>query len=182
MTGDIMTSRFNEIGRIGKARGLEGWVRFLPEPDVSTDFFEESAIVYIKNERSGFQPLRIDDHYAEEKKNQLSFFVKFDMITDRTEADSLRDKALFSDQFNPENEVSEETSDSEIDMTGYEIRSDTEISGHVLDMLQNPAHYILEIKTEAGALLIPYVGEYIERVDHDKRIIYCQNLDQLIED
>lgn len=177
-----MKSRFNEIGRIGRARGLEGWVRFLPEPDVATDFFEESAIVYIKNERSGFQPLRVDDYYAEEKKNQLSFFVKFDMITDRTAADTLKDKALFSDLFNPEDEISEESTDSEIDLSGYEIRSDSEVSGHVLDLLQNPAHSILEIKTEAGALLIPYVGEYVERVDHDERIIYCQNLDQLIED
>ncbi|CAN5298217.1 hypothetical protein BH23BAC3_BH23BAC3_21090 [soil metagenome] len=177
-----MTSRFNEIGRIGRARGLEGWVRFLPEPNVSTDFFEESAIVYMKNERSGFQPLRVDDYYSEEKKNQLSFFVKFDMITDRTAADSLKDKTLFSDRFNPEDEISEDTSDSEIDMTGYEIRSDSDVFGHLLDLLQNPAHYILEVKTEAGALLIPYVREYVERVDHEERIIYCQNLDQLIED
>ncbi len=177
-----MTSRFNEIGRIGRARGLEGWVRFLPEPNVTIDFFSTSAIVYIKNERSGFQPLRVVDHYAEEKKNQLSFFVKFDMITDRTSAESLRDKALFSDQFNPDEEMSEESTDSELDTTGYEIRSGSVVYGHVLDLIQNPAHYILEVKTEYGALLIPYVEEYVERVDHDKQIIFCQNLDQLIDD
>lgn len=177
-----MTSRFNEIGRIGRARGLEGWVRILPEPNSPTNFFTESALVYIKNKRSGFQPLRVEDYYAEEKKNQLSFFVKFDIITDRTTADSLKDKALFSDQFNPEEEITEDTSDSEIDMTGYEIRSDSRVFGHVLDMFQNPAHYILEVKTESSALLIPYVEEYVERAAHDERIIYCQNLDQLIED
>jgi len=177
-----MTSRLNEIGRIGRARGLEGWVRFLPDEDISPDYFSESAIVYIKNERSEFRPLRVEDLYTEEKKNQVSFFVKFDMITDRTGADSLKDKAIFSDLFNPEEITGEENAFEETDVTGFDTWSDSKIIGHVLDVLQNPAHYILEVKTDAGPLLIPFVDEYIIRVDHDERTIYCQNIDQLTEE
>jgi 16S rRNA processing protein RimM len=177
-----MTSRLHEIGRIGRARGLEGWVRILPDTDVPTDFFSESSIVYIKNERSEFRPLRVEDFYSEEKKNQVSFFVKFDMITDRTGADSLKDKAIFSDRFDPGELSGEEGSSSEPDVTGYDIWSDSEKAGHVLDLLQNPAHYILEVKTDSGTLLIPFVDEYIERADHEERIIYCRNLSQLMEE
>lgn len=177
-----MTSRLNEIGRIGRARGLEGWVRILPDTDVPTDYFSESAIVYIKNDRSEFRPLRVEDFYTEEKKNQVSFFVKFDMITSRTNADSLKDKAIFSDRFDPDELPGEEGSFLEPDVYGYDIRSDSEDTGHVLDLLQNPAHYILEVKTDAGTLLIPFVDEYIKRVDHEKKIIYCRNLGQLMEE
>ena len=48
--------------------------------------------------------------------------------------------------------------------------------------MDNPAHSILEAKIGKGALLIPFVDEYVSEVDHDKRIVRCQNLDQLMEE
>ncbi len=178
-----MMSRLHEIGRIGRARGLEGWVRLLPEISLTDRFLPENPVVYIKNDRSGFEPLRIEDFYTEEKRNQVSFFVKFDMITNRTDAEALRDKGLFSDKFDPaaETDPDSQQQDDE-DLTGYEIRYDSELLGRVLDLFSNPAHGIIEVKTDSGVLLIPFVDEYIINVDHDKRIINCQNLDQLIDE
>lgn len=177
-----MTSRLHEIGRIGRARGLEGWVRFLPEISVQDSFLTDNPIVYIKNERSAFEPLRIEDFYTEEKRNQVSFFVKFDMITNRTDAEALRDKGLFSDKFDPEAATDSDPQPSDVDLTGYKIRYDSDMIGRVLDLFSNPAHSIIEIKTDSGVLLVPFVDEYIIDVDHEERIINCQNLDQLIDE
>ncbi|REL39167.1 16S rRNA processing protein RimM [Rhodohalobacter sp. SW132] len=177
-----MTSRFFEIGRIGRARGLDGWVRFLPENSLVDEFLSESPIVYFKNDRGGFQPLRIEEFYTEEKKNQVSFFVKFDMITNRTDAESLNDKGIYSDRFDPLAELESNDSDTETDLSGYEIQYKSEVPGYVLDTFETPAHTILEVKTDSGSLLIPFVDEFIEQVNHEKNAIICRNLDQLMDE
>lgn len=176
-----MSSRLHEIGRIGRPRGLDGWVRFEPHSALSSTIISENRIVYIKNNRSGYRPLRIEDYYTEEKRNTQSFFVKFDMITNRTEAELIKDKGLFSDQFDPEADV-ESTDEDPVDYSGYEIIYDGKSIGSVLDILENPAHLILEAKVGKGSLLIPFVDEFVTEVNHDNRLIRCRNLDQLIED
>lgn len=175
-----MNSRLNEIGRIGRPRGLDGWVRFEPENPYAATLISENRIVYINDHRSGYRPLRIEDVYTEEKRNTVSFFVKFDMITNRTKAEEVKDKAIFSDQFDPE----QDNDPSVVDYTGYDIIADdsNESIGSVLDMMDNPAHSILEAKIGKRSLLIPFVDEFVSEVDHDSRIIRCQNLDQLMED
>ena len=178
-----MNSRLHEIGRIGRPRGLDGYVRFEPYSAYAATFISENQILYINEQRSGYRPLRIEDVYTEEKRNSVSFFVKFDMITNRTEAEEVKDKALYSDQFDPEADTDSAESD-EVDFTGYDITSDesAEPIGSVLDVMDNPAHSILEAKIGKGSLLIPFVDEYVSDVDHDKRVIKCQNLDQLMEE
>ena len=178
-----MNSRLNEIGRIGRPRGLDGWVRFEPDSSYAATFVSENQIVYINEHRSGYRPLRIEDVYTEEKRNRVSFFVKFDMITNRTEAEEVKDKAIFSDQFDPK--VDNEPADADtVDYTGYDIVADDtdESIGTVLDVIENPAHSIIEAKIGKGSLLIPFVDEFVSEVDHDSRIICCQNLDQLMEE
>jgi len=174
-----MNSRFSEIGRIGRARGLEGWVRFLPADRFNPDFFSDHPIVYIKNERQGYKPLRIDDFYSEGKRNKYTFFVKFDMITTRNDADLLKDRALFSDKFDPESLT--EPEDETPDLTGYSVIYNGEVTGSVLDVIENPAHQILEVKIGAGSLLIPFVDEYVTNINHETRAVNCINLDQLTD-
>jgi len=171
-----MNSRFTEIGRIGKARGLDGVVRFLPNNNFTDDLLSPGTIVYIKNERSDLMPMRKSVH-REEKKNQHTFFVKFDLIASRTDSDAAMDKAIYTDR-----EI--EPGPDEIDdpeLTGYDIIYNNNIFGSVLDIMSNPAHSILEVKTETGLLLIPVVDEFIDHTDHQKKVVYCKNLDQLTD-
>jgi 16S rRNA processing protein RimM len=177
-----MNSRLYEIGRVGRPRGLDGWVRFEPDSSYAATIFSENRIVYISEDRSGYRPLRIEDVYTEEKRNKVSFFVKFDMITSRTLAEEIKDKALFSDQFDPEAEDEPAVADTK-DYTGYDIiDDDNESIGSVLDVMDNPAHSILEVKVGKGSMLIPFVDEYVSEIDHDDRLIRCRNLDQLMEE
>ena len=177
-----MKSRLHEIGRIGRPRGLDGWVRFEPDSSYTATLITKNRIVYINDHRSGYRPLRIEEVYTEEKRNTVSFFVKFDMITSRTLAEEIKDKALFSDQFDPEAEDEPAVADTK-DYTGYDIiDDDNESIGSVLDVMDNPAHSILEVKVGKGSMLIPFVDEYVSEIDHDDRLIRCRNLDQLMEE
>lgn len=173
-----MMSGFEEIGRIGRPRGLDGIVRFMPAFPISADLLKSIKIVYIKNERSDLIPVRIESVQLEEKNNRQTFFVKFDMIANRTEAEAMMDKAIFSDQLIDEDAA--ESTEAE-DLSGYEVIYNDELFGKVLDLLENPAHPILEIKMDEGSLLIPFVDEFVEKTDHDNRKIYCRNMDQLTD-
>lgn len=171
-------SRFTEIGRVGRPRGLEGVFRFLPNNRLVSHTVEPNQIVYIKNERSDLIPARIESVHIEEKRNKTTFFVKLDMITNRSDAEAANDKALFSaDTIDYQ---TEEEYDS-TDFIGFDISYDGSVIGSVLDVMENPAHPILEVKYEGGSLLIPYVDEFIEKTDTDNRTIYCKNMDQLID-
>lgn len=172
-----MNSRFREIGRIGKPRGLEGVIRFLPNDLIDADLLTTGTIVYMKNDRSDLIPARIESVHREEKKNQQTFFVKFDLIANRSDAENAMDRAIFTDQPSP----SEITKPEEPDITGYIVKYDDRQIGSVLDSLDSPAHSILEVKFESSTLLIPRVDEYIAEINHDDKTIHCINLDQLID-
>lgn len=178
--------RFIEIGRIGKPRGLDGTVRFLPNQNFIDGLFDQADIFYVRNERSDLVPVRLKDVHLEEKRNKQTFFVQFDLIASRSDAEAAMDKALFAEksvveeiasEYNYESEISEET-----DFSGYEVLYKNVFFGTVLDVMENPAHPILEVKHSNGAVLIPFVDEFIETINKSDKKIICKNLDQLVEE
>lgn len=178
--------RFIEIGRIGKPRGLEGTVRFLPNQHFIDGIFDKADIFYLRNNRSDLVPARLTDVLLEEKRNHQTFFVQFDLIANRNDAEAAVDKALFAERSILEKMESELSSESdmpgETDLTGYEVMYNQTFFGSVLDVMENPAHPILEVKHKKGAVLIPFVDEFVEAVSESDKLITCRNLDQLIEE
>ena len=74
---------------------------------------------------------------------------------------------------------------SEIDeesLSGYTLFWDGVEFGVVLDIMDNPAHPILEVKHGIGTVLIPQVDEFIDSVDHPKKVILGKNLDIFVEE
>lgn len=134
----------------------------------------------MRDSRSDLIPVRIQNLHVESKRNQRSFFVKFDMITDRVGAEEAQNRLLFIEsRYLNDLQPAIETDDSVI---GYTIRYMDADFGVVLDIMDNPAHPILEVKVDAGTILIPMVDEYIKQTDHDQHVLVCKNLDQLLED
>jgi len=174
----MANNRFVEIGRLGKPRGLEGVLRFIPGSNFTDDFFEENDLFFIKNERSDLTPIRIENIHVEKKRNQQTFFVKFDTITSRSDAEAARDRSLFVKTDQPEIKTD---SSEEISLVGYAVYFRNKEIGRVLDVLKNPAHPIVEIKLGTGSLLIPFVDEFIDKTDHENDTLFCKNLDQLTD-
>ncbi|PWN05951.1 ribosome maturation factor RimM [Rhodohalobacter mucosus] len=173
-------NRFTEIGRLGKAHGLQGEIRFFPNKLFDPGLFDQVSIFYMKNRRSDMVPVRLINYRTENKQKQVLFFVKFDMITTRSDAEEAMDKALYADRSELESVVTEQEGTADADLTGYAVFCNGKRWGEVLDVLDNPAHPILEMRVESGALLVPYVDEYVESADHEEGAIYCKNLNQLI--
>ena len=171
--------RFIEIGRFGKAHGLEGEARFLPNNQFKPALFDLVSIFYMKNQRSDMVPVRLMKARTLLKQKQVSFFVQFDVIANRSDAEKAKEKALYVSRSDLES-VSNEDNPDEPDITGYSVICDGKEWGKVLDVLDNPAHPILQIHYHSGSLLVPFVDEYVSDIDHKKGAVYCNNLDQLI--
>jgi ribosomal 30S subunit maturation factor RimM len=112
------------------------------------------------------------------------FFVKFDRIANREEAEALMDHGLFTDQKPAQTEQPEESS-----LVGYSVVSDKLKIGVVHDLLGSFMQQVLvvellasEATRSAETLLIPLVDEYVKMIDHQTESIVCINLDQLEEE
>jgi len=171
-------NRFVEIARFGRPHGLEGDLKVLPNKLFDVLLIQNNRIIRYRNKRGDLVPARILNLRVESKANQQSFFVKLDVINNRNEADFLVGKALFVDKTDITRQQMEKTDDI-IDFVV--LYNDTEI-GRVTDLLENPAHTIIEANTVYGVLLIPWVDEFIDYIHTEKQTVVCKNLNQFTDE
>jgi len=90
----------------------------------------------------------------------------------------LKNSSVFADR-----EIVESLLDTDnlpLDLTSFAIVSDGQSIGEVEEMLENPAHPILQVVTDKQEqLLIPLVDEYVADIDEEAKQIQCTNLEQL---
>ena len=176
---ESVENQYEQIGYIARIHGVQGEVLIVPEIYAPT-LFDTLDLVRIQNARGDLVPARIESVRVQEKNNRLSFFVKFDHITDRTQAEKLKHAAVFADREVIEHLFGEE--ELPVNLTSFEVWSDDQQVGSVTDIIDNPAHPVLEVVTDSqDQLLIPFVNEYITDVDEDQQRIQCQNLNQLFD-
>lgn len=166
-----MVSQYISVGRIVRAHGTAGEVVLAPSFD-EIAMYTEPSLFYLKS-RHQYVPVRVSAVKPVRKGDRLSFFVKFDHIAGRTEAEQLRDTEVFI----PEDDLPEmEVSLAEI-LSGFEVVSGSGIRfGEVIDVLDNPAHPLLQIKDNDGAFFVPYVDAFILEVDEDNQRIITTDL------
>src|SRR5680860_72579 len=82
------------IGYIARSQGVDGTVLIIPELYAPT-LFDDIDLVRLKDARGDLIPARIESVQVQEKNDRLSFFVKFDHITDRNQAEMLKTNEVF---------------------------------------------------------------------------------------
>lgn len=171
-------NQFMQIGRIARSHGLSGDVLIIPDIGVP-ELFDELELVNLQNSRGDLFPVRVEEVRVDMKNNRLSFFVKFDRITDRNQAEELKGSPVYADRETVEG-LMEVTESPERFSQFQVIDEEDQPVGRVERVLDNPAHPILQIHTDDHRrLLVPFVDEYIVESDEDEEIIRCRNLDQL---
>ncbi len=175
-------STFQKVGIIVKAHGLKGEVLINVEVDLP-ELLEKQGLFYINNLRGDLEPRRVERSYLANKKGRPSFFVKFESVDDRAQAERLVRRGihvadnLYDQMMFPDNDTT--TGD---ELIGYVILDENDRNcGEVVDMLESPAHPILHVASDSGPYMIPYVDEYIVSVDDVRVVIHCRNLQPLME-
>lgn len=130
-----------EVGRIGKAHGLQGDVVITPVSNIA-ERFAEGATLWVDD-----VPLLI----TSSRPNQHRFVVRFEGIDGRDGAETLRGKLV-------EAEPLPEPPDGELwvhELIGSEVRDRTGTElGRVVAVEANPAHDLLVLD---GGALVPMV-------------------------
>lgn len=164
------------IGQVARSHGVDGTILMIPE-FYAPELFDDIELVRIENARGDLIPARIESVRVQEKNNRLSFFVKFDHISDRNEAEALKSFLIYINREKVAPLLEEEPAH---DLTAFEVQNEQKIAVGVVDeVIDNPAHPIAVVQTGKQVLLIPLVDEYVTEIDEKSSIIYCQNLDQL---
>ena len=170
-------NQYKMIGYISRSHGVQGEVLIIPDIYAPT-LFDVLDLVRIETNRGDLVPARVESVRVQEKNNRLSFFVKFEHITDRTQAEELKNFSVFADRVVVESLLDSDT--LPLDLTSFSITTDGKSIGKVDAMLENPAHPILQVTTDGQEqLLIPVVDEYIVDIDEEEKKIQCKNLKQL---
>lgn len=170
-------SQYKQIGYISRSHGVEGDVLIIPDIHAPT-LFDALDLVYIANARGDLVPARPESVRVQEKHNRLSFFVKFEHVTDRTQAEDLKNFTVYADRETVESLLNPD--ELPVDFTSFEIWAGGNPIGTVEGTMQNPAHPILQVVTkDEEELLIPLVDEYVTGIDKESQKIQCQNLNQL---
>ena len=169
--------QYRKIGHIARSHGVQGDVLIIPESYVPT-LFDSLDLVRIENTRGDLIPARIESVRVQEKNNRLSFFVKFEHVADRTQAEKLKQLAVYASR-EQVNDLLDQQDDS-LAVTSFEVWADGKQVGSVVNTVQNPAQVILVVETNnQKQLLIPFVDEYVVAVNEERQRLQCQNLDQL---
>lgn len=174
-------SQYLQIGYIARSHGINGEVLiyldlFIPQ------LFDEVDLVYIQDARGDLVPARVESFRVQEKNERLLFFVKFEHVTDRNQAEELKSRTVYAERSKINHLLEEE--DTSTDYTSFNVYDEEEQSfGEVTGMIESPAHPILEVATKTEQqLLVPLVDEYIRSIDKASNIIRCKNLDQLTDE
>ncbi len=163
-------------GHISRSHGVDGTVLIVPVLEAADPtLFNNIELVRLQNERGDLIPARIDSGRVEEKEDRISFFVKFEHISTRNEAENAGGSPVFIDKDKVENIIAESHSWIAFDV----FDEQNERIGQIEDVVENPAHLILNVSIGSGSLLVPCVDEYIVETDEENEIIRCRNLDRL---
>lgn len=170
---------FLPVGSIVKAHGLNGEVVVDPVV-VSPEQLEEHKLFYIRNQRGDWIPVSVESGRLRQKGFKTSFFVKFEQVADRNAAESMRGQQIYL----PVGEVGTAGDDGSNPQSyiGYRVTSDHgDMYGEIVDVMNNPAHPILEVSGDLGRFMIPMVSAYIVEVDDEKHHIVGRNLEELMK-
>lgn len=181
-TGMTTPSHFEPVGHIAKAHGLDGLVVFQPELS-DTDQLLEIPVFYVSDNRGFMIPHRVEEFLPIDKKGHISFFVKFEHVDERTQAELLKGKSVYVNTLmNPLNEPDDAFSMEEV--IGFTVVDETDAElGTVTGLISHPGQDVLETELFEGSktILIPVVEAYVEEIDDESETVYVHNIQPLME-
>lgn len=165
-----------QIGRIIKVHGIDGVVIINPETG-DEGFWKTLQIVEIKGKQGWFSPHRIEWVKPNQKPRTPSFFVKFEVVNNRSEALSLLGAGVFSSEVA---QIKNE-SDNQESLEGYRVLDKDGFEGTVLKVEWYPAHPVMFISSKEIEFPIPFVDEFVSEVDNRNKRVYTKNITQFFE-
>lgn len=156
------------MGRVASAYGIRGWVKIQPFTEYVDSLLEFSSW-WIGPENGPWREIQVKNCDVHGKT--LVAHV-LDCI-DRTQAEKLKGLLLAV----PRSALPEQDEDEYYwaDLIGLNVITQTgALLGKVENLLETGANQVLSVRSEQGALLIPFVASAIQKVDIANRTIHVE--------
>jgi 16S rRNA processing protein RimM len=146
------------VGIIGRAHGIRGDVTIDVRTDEPERRFAVGETLRAEDGRRSFTVTSARDHSGR-------LLVHFAQLPDRTVAEAARGTVLVA-EVDPEERPEDDEEFYDRQLIGLHVRSaDGTRVGTVTDVLHLPLQDTLEVDTDAGTRLVPFVTELVPRVD-----------------
>jgi len=148
-----------KIGRITGAQGLRGEVKIYHDSGDDEALGRLTSLFLYQN--GGYTRLGIEGF----RMNKRTPVFKLEGVNDRTSAEKLIGADVYSDP--EESRPAEEGSWLVSDLIGMDVRFPDYGNSvmKIVNIISNPAHDILEIETEKGVKMLPFVDVFVKEVD-----------------
>ena len=165
--------KYLNVGRIVTTHGIKGEVKVKVETDDDSRFSKNNKLYVGADEKHISGEIIIDN--ARYQKDMI--LLSFNNIKDINDVLKYVGLSLFVD-------IDEVRVDGEIyydDLIDCKIIADGKEVGIVIDVMEVPQGEILRVKKKDGKIaLIPYVDEFIENVDINKKEIIINPIEGLL--
>ena len=163
------------VGKIVNTCGLKGEVKVINSSDFIEERYKKNNILLASNEEKNVNmPLTISSF----RENNKFIYLKFKEINSIEEAEVLKECYLLIDvdELKP---ASEDTFYyyQLLDMIVY--YNDRKI-GNIDEITDNGVQDLLRIKGENINFLIPFVDDFVEKIDIKNKAIFLKNLEGLL--
>lgn len=178
-----MSSRL--IGVIGKPHGIKGevFIRLLTD---CPETISKGSRLYLNEECSN--PVKVESLKSKKTKKSEFSLIKFKNVDDRNAAENLRGKNIYrKEEDTPELGVDHYWQDDLIGCLVY--TNGGQHIGRVIDVLENLANNVIVVKVEGKKaeeiirqeqILVPFVRDYIDKVDIKNSKIQIKNIPEYI--
>jgi 16S rRNA processing protein RimM len=169
------------IGRMGRAHGVRGEIRIIPETDDPGRFSALNRL-YIGEAVGSAQAFSVRSVRYQNGRGGPVVLVAFEGVDDREGADRFRKKLVFAAE-----EDLPPLDDDEYfihDLIGCSVVDvDGKVVGTLRDVLDLPAHHVYAVGREGlPDALIPAVPAFIEDVDVKAQRIVIRSIEGLLDD
>ena len=153
------------IGKYVNTHGLKGEIKILSDFEYKDKVFRIGNSIYIDNNKYKINSYRVHKGYD---------MVTLDGISNINDIESLKGSNVYidNDEYNFEYVYS--------DLIGFSIYDD-DYRGEVIDIVKSKLYPMLKVKYNKE-YMIPYIDNFIDKVDLESKKIYIKYMKGLYED
>lgn len=158
------------IGKIVNTHGIKGELRIISDFKYKESIFKPNFILYIGKKR---EPLKIKSY----RKHKNYDMVLFDNINDINDAIPYKNEVVYinRDDLKIDGYVNE-------DLINLDVYSKDKYIGKVKNIINNGAHEIIVIANNSITNLVPFVDEFIKKIDIKNKKVFINEIEGLINE
>lgn len=157
------------IGEIVNTHGIKGEVRIISDFKYKKEVFKKDFNLYIGDDKTKL----VINTYRIHKNYDMVTFIGINDINDVLD---YKGKKVYINR----DEI-EFSGILDTDIIGLEVITDKKI-GIVKDIMKTKAHDILVVEENDSRYLIPYIKEFVDKIDLKNKKIYIKEIEGLIDE